>query len=93
MALQQPQGGEVEHAVRTFQRRLQDVCLHDVAANFADSDARILQGSGEIFAAAANHVVVDHDLPDRLLQELLHRVRADQARASDHHEFLALEIH
>ena len=65
MALEQPQGGEMEDAVGAVERRLQDVGLEDVAADVEDPHARILERVGQVLGAAADEIVVDDDLAAR----------------------------
>jgi hypothetical protein len=83
--VKQPDCGEVKHAVHTLERRPQEVGVEDVAALFEDRVPRILQRLAEVLDAPAYEVVVDDDLLNRLTNQRLHRVRADQAAAADDH--------
>ena len=68
MALQQPQRGEVEHAVGASERLGEHVGLADVAAGFEHLDPVVAQRDGEVLVRATHEVVVDDDLADVVAQ-------------------------
>ena len=93
VALEQPQRRKVEHAIGPFEGRGEDVSLTDVATRLEDLDAIVGQRVREVFGAATHEVVVDDDLAHVLTCEGINGVRADEAGAADHDEFLSADVH
>ena len=93
VAVEQPKGGQVEHPVHPFHRRVQNVGLHDVAPEFEDPDARVSERVGEILPGAAAEIVIDQNLADLGLDQLVNQVRADEPGAPDHQHPFAAQFH
>jgi hypothetical protein len=83
MALQQPERGKVKDAIGTFQSRLQNVRLHNVAADIIDFDARILQCVLKIFSTTAYKVVVDQDFLGVFPNKVLDGMGTDRTGTTD----------
>jgi len=83
VALEQPQGREMEDPVGAIQRGFEDVGLQYVAANIEDAHARILERALQIFRPAANEIVIDKDFANIFAEQAIGRVRADQPGTAD----------
>ena len=93
MALQQPKRCELKHTISTFKGCIQNVRVRNVATGLENFHPWIFQRSRKVLHRATYKIVIDHDLADILLDELIHRMRTNQTRATNHNEFLAFNIH
>jgi hypothetical protein len=93
VTLQEPQCGEMENAIRAFQRGTKNVGLHDIAARLENPHSRIAQRSGEVLGRATREIVENDDFPHVFANQLIHAVRSDQTSAADYDDFLASDVH
>ena len=77
MALQQPQCREVENAVGTLQRRIEDIALADVPPDFENTDPRILQCLSKVLLSPTYEIVINHNLGHVFSGQQINSVRAD----------------
>ena len=84
VAVQQPQGGEMEHTIHALHCRVQNVAVQDIAADRENLDARVLERIGQVFFSPPREVVKDTDLSYIFLNQLVDRVGADKAGTTNY---------
>jgi len=80
VTLQEPQGGQVHHAVDIFHGGIENIRLQDIAADFKQPAAGVLEGLFDILMCPASEIIVNYDFFNIFLQQLLDHVGADQPR-------------
>ena len=93
VALEDPQGGQVEDAVDPLHGLFENVAMEDVAAVGKDAYPGVFQGGGKVVEAAAEEVVVDDDFGDVGFQQFIDDVAADQPRPAHDQKPFAGDVH
>ncbi len=92
-AMQQPQCRKMEDAINSPHCLMQNIAAENVAPVGADRDSGIAQGRCQVLMAAARKIVIDADLSHILLEQLIHKMRADEARPSNHQQSFPSQLH
>ena len=90
LAVQQPHGGQVHHAVHAVHGVVQKIDVAYVAAVRVHPAAGVFQVFSDIALLAPGEIVIDDDLGDGMLQQFGHDKTADESGSADYQDFRTL---
>ena len=83
ITVQKPECRQMKDDVLPLDGFIQDIRLHNIAAEFEHLDPRIFKGLDDIIRGAPDEIVIDDDFFDILFPEFVNDVRANKTRPSD----------